>query len=403
MRTLLVSALVVWLMHLGPGLRPAAAQSSITPLEFYAAGEPPPGWSFTPAIDYALVWDSNVLMENVGSTIVSEQLHVLKPRGTVSFVGRRTNFNALYGGAFVQHPNLSSLDSYEQRVSASGQRLLSRRTTISATYSAVDSPTTELVELVGVPFTRIGTQRHHVRAGMTTQLSRVSGLTTAYRFQRIDFDELPSQFAVLNGGYSHGGTAAFTQSLTERVSLMANYDIDRAIVIDGSTFLIQNGRGGAEYTINRDTRVYGSAGVSYLSSVEGRPARTGPSIDLGLVREVQDATVSVGYSRSFVPSYSFGGTSDNEELRATIRMPLARRLVTRSAVSYRINQPLELSEDLELRTLWFHGSVGYLLTGWAQVEAYVAGSRQHVERPDGRVNRTTVGIQITAATTTRIR
>lgn len=404
MRALLVATGIAALLHAGGGIRSASAQSSVTPLEITAAGRPPAGWSFTPAIDYAFVWDSNVLMENVGSTIVSEQLHVIKPRGALSFVGRRGQLSGVYGGAFAQHPNLSSLNSFDQRGSVGGTRVLSRRMSLSGGYSMIVAPTTELVELVGVPFSRVGSQRQDARAGLSTTLSRKTSLSTSYRFQKVDFDDELADLTVLNGGYSHGASVGLRHSLSERLAFTTDYFADRATFINGSSFTVQNGRAGVAYAINIDTSVYGSAGVSYLGAVAGRESRIGPSLEVGLTREFRATTLSVSYHRSYVPSYGFGGTSDNEELRTTVRMPLTQRLFTRSALSFRRNQPLELTQsDLTLRTLWYHASLGYVLTDWARVEGYTSGSRQQVDRPDGRVNRYTFGVQITAATTTRIR
>lgn len=404
MRALLIATGIAAVLHAGGEIRPASAQSSVTPLELAAAGQPPAGWSFTPAIDYAFVWDSNVLMENVGSPIVDEQLHVLKPRGVLSFVGRRDELSASYGGAFVQHPNLSSLNSFDQRAAVGAKRLLSRRMSLSGGYSIIAAPTTELVELVGVPFTRVGSQRQDARAGLSTTLSRKTELTTSYRFQRVDFDDQLDNLTILNGGHAHGGSVGVKHALTERLALTTDYFMDRATFVNGSTFTVQNGRAGFAYAINVDTNVYGSAGASYLGAVAGRESRIGPSIEVGVLREFRSTTLSVSYHRSYVPSYGFGGTSDNEELRTTVRMPITQRLFTRSALSFRRNQPLELTQgDLTLRTLWYHGSLGYVLNDWARLEAYTSGSRQQVDRPDGRVNRYTFGVQITAALTTRIR
>jgi hypothetical protein len=400
MRAFYIATIAAALVHAGAAT--AAAQSSVTPLEAPGAGTPPPGWSFTPAIDYALLWDSNVLMENVGSTIVSEQLHVLKPRGTVAFVGRRGDFNANYGGAFVQHPTFSSLNSFDQRLAVNSSRLLTRRIAISGHYGFTTSPTTELVELVGVPFARIGSERQEANGGITTLLSRKLELQTAYRFQRIDFDQDLSSTTVLNGGHSHGGTVGLKHKLTERFSLTGNYYFDRATFVNGSSFALQNGWAGVEYAINADTRAFGSGGMSYLSGVDGRPSRSGPALQVGIARSLQDATISVSYTRSYVPSYGFGGTSNNEELRTILRVPLSRRFFTQSAVSVRRNEPLETT-GLTLRSTWYHGSLGYVLADWARIEAYTAGSRQNIARPDGRVNRYSFGVQITAATTTRIR
>jgi hypothetical protein len=400
MRLLIVVTAITAFAHVAAP--PLHAQSSVTPLELPSAGTPPAGWSFTPAIDYALLWDSNVLMENVGSTIVGEWLHVLKPRGSVDFVGRRGHLNAHYGGALVQHPTLGSLTSYDQRAAFSANRLLTRRTSAFAHYGYLSSPTTELVELVGVPFARVGSRRQDVRAGVTSQLSRRMELSTTYRFQKIDFSQDLDALTRLNGGYSHGGTLGVKYALTPRLALTADYFLDRPTFINGSSFVVQNTWAGVEYAINAETRAFGSAGASYLGGVDNRPARTGPAMQVGIARNLRDAVLSVSYTRSYVPSYGFGGTSNNEELRSTLRVPLTRRIFTQGALSVRRNEPLETA-DLTLRSMWYHGSVGYLLADWARIEAYTAGSRQHIARPDGRVNRYTFGVQVTAATTTRIR
>ena len=400
MRRLLILAIAVAMSHVSAAA--AGAQSSVTPLELPATATPPAGWSFTPAIDYALVWDSNVLLENVGSPIVSEQVHVIKPRGTLGMVARRGTFDASYSGTFVQHPTLSSLNSYDQRLAVNGTRLLTRRTSMFAAYSTLSSPTTELVEFVGAPFLRIGSERHDIRTGVASQLSRKTELRGSYRFQRIDFDQDLLPLTLVNGGHSHGGTVGIKHALTGRLALTGDYFMDRATFVSGSTFIVQNGLAGLQYAFNAETRVFGSGGVSYLSAVEDRPSRVGPSIQVGLSRDVHPATLTVGYTRSFVPSYGFGGTSDNEDFRAALRMPLAARWFTQSAVSFRRNDPLR-EGGRPLRTLWFHGSIGYLLSDWARVEGYTSGSRQNLALVGGRINRYTFGVQVTAATTTRIR
>jgi hypothetical protein len=400
MRLLAVTSICAALAHLSAPQ--ALAQTSVTPLDFVTVGPPPAGWSFTPALDYAFMWDSNVLIENMVSEPIGEQLHVLKPRGAASFDGRRTKFGAQYSGAFVQHPTLSSLNSYDQRASVSASRLVTRRFSLFGNYEAAAVPTTELIELADVPFARIGTQRQDVRAGATARLSRKTELTGAYRFEWVRFDQDPNRLTFLNGGHSHGGNAGLRHAITDRFTLTADYDVQRAIMVNGQTFLLQNSWGGAEYRLSEDVRVFGSAGISYLGGVDGGPARRGPAMRVGIARNFDTTQIGATYSRSYVPSYGFGGTSDNEELTTHLQMPVARRVVTRAAFSWRRNEPLE-ARNLKLRSLWFHGSVGYLLTDWARVEAFSAGSRQDIDRPGGRVNRYTFGVQITAATTTRIR
>jgi hypothetical protein len=145
--------------------------------------------------------------------------------------------------------------------------------------------------------------------------------------------------------------------------------------------------------------------VSYLGAVGDRPAHLGPSLRLGIARRVGQTEMGVSFTRAFVPSYGFGGTSDNEDLTARARMPLARRLFLNSSASLRRNEPLATatSAGFELRSLWLYGSVGYVLTDWMRVEAFTAATRQRSDQPGGRMNRYQLGLQITAAPTMRMR
>jgi hypothetical protein len=380
----------------------AEAQSSAIPLEFRMTGDPTPGWSFTPSLDYAFMWDSNVLIENAVSDEVSEQLHVFRPNAALGFYGRRGTFDVNYHGAFVQHPRLPSLNSYDQRLSADARRLLTRRVSLEAQYGASISPTTELLELVGVPFSRVGSQRQDARGGITAQLSRRLELSTSYRYQWVRFDDDPNVITVLNGGQSHGGNLGIRHALAPRLALTADYDLQRGSMVDGQRFTLQNSWAGVDYQLTPNTRVSGSGGLSYLGGIAGGEGRRGPALRVGLSHKVERAQMGVSYSRSFVPSYSFGGTSDNEELNTHLQLPIARRWVARGAFALRRNDPLEV-ENLSLRSMWVHGSIGYLLNDWARVEAFSGGTRQDIDRPGGLVNRYVFGLQVTAATTARIR
>lgn len=390
-----------WIVLAALVAAPASAQMSMSPIEFGAEARPA-GWSFTPAFNYAFVWDSNVLFENVGSDIVDEQMHMLKPRGVLAFVGRRGEMNVDYGGAFVQHPELRSLNSYDQRLGINATRHLSRRASMFARYAGVIAPSTELVELVGVPFVRIGSRRQDLRAGVDVALSRSTQVNASYNFQWIDFARDLEGVNVLNGGQSHGVNAGVKHVLTRRFSLTGDWDYTDAKVVDGDRFALQNSWGGAEYAVSDDMRVFAAAGVSHLGAVGGRPARTGPSLRVGFTRDIAPAALSVIYSRSYVPSYSFGGTTDNEELGVRVAMPISRRVYTASALSLRRNDPLD-AVGPTLHSTWFYGSVGYLLANWVRVEGYTSLARQNIDRPDGRINRYQFGLQLSAATTARIR
>lgn len=382
---------------------PAAGQVGVTPLAPGLTTERPAGWTFTPAFDYAFIWDSNVLFDNVGSDLVREGLHVVKPNGTLGFLSERTAFDVLYSGAFVQHPNLSSLNSYDQRLTLNAMRQLTRRTSVFARHNATVAPTTELLELVGVPFTRLGVHRHELRSGVELMPSRQTQLALTYRFQWVDFRPDASGVDILRGGHNHGGNISLRRTLTRRTTLAGEYDLQQATVIDGGHFQIQNSWGGLEYRLTELTQLVGGVGLARLSGAEGRPAQSGPSMRFGVMRRTPVAEISMLFHKSYVPVYSFGGTSDNEELTTRLLLPIARRWTVSGSVSLRRNEPLDATEGFSLRSVWAYGSVAYRLTDWMRLEAYSSGVRQMSDQVDGRINRYTFGVQVTAATTTRIR
>ena len=130
--------------------------------------------------------------------------------------------------------------------------------------------------------------------------------------------------------------------------------------------------------------------------------RTGPAWRLGLIRKVGRAGADVLYTRSFVPSYGFGGTMQNQEVTARLQLPLGRRVYTTSMLSWRRDDPLTVAQ-LPLRSYWIEGSIGYAVTPWVRFEAFYAGTYQTIDRPGGALDRNRVGLQIMTAKPVRIR
>ncbi len=92
----------------------------------------------------------------------------------------------------------------------------------------------------------------------------------------------------------------------------------------------------------------------------------------------------------------------NEEATARLRLPLARRVYTSTAVSWRRNDPL-LDGELPLRSLWIEGTIGYAVTPWVHVEAFYGGTHQTIDRPGGVLDRNRIGFQVITAKPVRIR
>jgi hypothetical protein len=104
----------------------------------------------------------------------------------------------------------------------------------------------------------------------------------------------------------------------------------------------------------------------------------------------------VNYSRSFVPSYGFGGTMQNEELTGHVRFPVGRRVSASSALSWRRNDPLTLGEP-PLRSFWVEGTVSYAATPWVRIEGFYGGTHQVIQRAGGTMDRNRAGVQVVTA------
>lgn len=379
----------------------ALAQSSITTV--VETGTPPPqnGWTIAPSFDVSHFWDDNVLFENKGEGVVGEALSLARPGAAVDFHGRRTDFGLRYHGAFVLHHDLRSLNSYEQRLALTTEHQLTRRTTFFLRHDAAAVPTTELSELTGVPFARIGSRLQDLRTGLDFMATRRLRTSATYRLRAVDFDRAPAAPTVLTGGHSHGATLSIDYSLTPRVMFTTDLDVHYATLVDGDRFDLQTAWSGIEFQHSDSMRFFGGAGASRLGPGRLHETQVGPAWRAGLARRLRDGLITVLYTNSFVPSYGFGGTMQNEDLSARVRLPLSRHMYSAVAVAGRRNDPLD-ARELALRSVWFDGRIGYMFSQWLRVEAFATGTHQNVARPGGIVDHRQFGFQVTAATRTRI-
>jgi uncharacterized protein (PEP-CTERM system associated) len=386
-------------------LRPAAAAAQETNLAPTADANPlaPVGWSFTPSLAYSGSWDDNVLIRGKGDAAPGDFLNVVNPRGALDYNGRRGQMSLSYDGAFLLYRDLHSLDSYDQHAWFYARRLLTPHVGLFVRNTAASVPTTELAQFVAIPFVRTGSRLDDLRTGIEAAFTKRTSMVASYDFEYVDFDHSQPGAEALRGGHSHGASANGRHILTDRLALTADYGFQHALVgTIGQTFNIQNAWVGGEYKLSNLTRVFAAGGVSRLASTEISTDRTGPAWRLGLTRQFRTAGVDLLYTRSFVPSYGFGGTMQNEEATARLRLPLARRVYTSTAASWRRNDPL-LDGELPLRSIWIEGTIGYAVTPWVHVEAFYGGTHQTIDRPGGVLDRNRIGFQVVTAKPVRIR
>lgn len=393
-----IAALLAAVLHAGA----ASAQETNIVAAAPTTVALPAGWTFTPSMTYAGSWDDNVLVRGKGDQTTRDYLNVLNPRAALNLNGRRGQLSAAYDGAFVMYHDLATLNSYDQHASFLGRRLLSPHTALFLSNTAASVPTTELSQFIAVPFIRTGSRLDDLRTGVETAFSKRTSLTAAYNFQWVNFDHSQPGADGLRGGHSHGGSLTVKHALSERLSLTADYDLQHATIgTAAQTFDVQNGSAGFEYKVSDLTRIFASGGVSRLGVTDFSGVHIGPAWRVGLTRAFAAAGADLLYSRSFVPSYGFGGTMQNEEATARFRVPLSRRIYSTSALSWRRNDPLTPGE-LSLRSYWVEGTLGYAATPWVRLEMFFAGTRQTIDRPGGIVDRNRIGFQVTTAKPVRV-
>jgi hypothetical protein len=362
---------------------------------------PIPGWSFTPSFVYAGGWDDNVLLRGNGDARPGDYATSLSPNGELAFNGRREEFSAAYSSTFVQYRTLTPLNSLEQRGSISARRRMTRHVTFFARASATSVPTTDLVEFVAVPFVRLGSRLADVHSGVETALTKRTSMVASYNLQWVNFDRDPLLGLVLLGGRSQGASLLVRHMLDSRTALIADYDLQRATIVSGGRFDVENAQAGVELRPWQSTRLYGTVGFSRLD-VGGLPSRTGPAWRAGVRRQLRTSALDVVYTRSFVPALGFGGTTQNEQLTAGLTQPIGHRFYLRSSISWARNQPLTIG-GLKLRSTWIAGSAGYALRPWIRFEGFYDGTAQNIDQPGGQMDRNRVGFQIITTRPMRIR
>jgi len=166
--------------------------------------------------------------------------------------------------------------------------------------------------------------------------------------------------------------------------------------------VVQNAMVGVERLLTKTMRISGAVGVARLDAPLFGPPKTGPSYRFTLSRDLGRSVVDVLFSQSYVPSWSFGGTTQNDEVTLRLRVPLARRLYTQSLVSWRKDDPL-VENTPGLKSLWIQATVGYTARSWVRIEGYYLGTQQTFVTNDALLHHNQIGFQVVATKPVRLR
>ena len=354
-----------------------------------------PGWVFTPSMSVGVSHDDNPLLASHGNPAPNDVVTLVRPGGELSFTQKHTRLAMNYRGTLVRYRDLTQFDNYGQRGTVEFRHQPTKRMHFFLHNSFMDSPTTEAVQVAGVPFYRTGTTHDEFEGGASVMATKTLEIRSAYRFQWLEFDRPQDLFgALLQGGHAHGMVVDARQQVSPHWRVGASWDF-RHSRLSGSTgtFDVQNTEGILEWQASPTMVVEGGAGLSYLSLPAPLGTQTGPAFHAALRKTTQYAFLSLSARRSFVPAFSFGGSLQNQEVSGAVRVPFAsHRGYVSTAVTWRDSAPA-LAEELGLKALWVDTTVGYALQRWLSIEGFYIGAFQDTPVAGGRVDRNRFGVQ----------
>ena len=363
---------------------------------------PPPGWSLTPAMGVSQTWDDNVTLKGPGDNPVSDVINVVNPRAELNYNGPRGQLAARYDGAFLLYRSSTTLNSYEQHGSLAAKRKLSTRTALFINGGASVAPTTELLQLTAVPYVRAGARTEDARVGIESALSKRLSIVADVHGQEVVFDDKAPFANLLLGGTSFGAGLVLRERLSEQTTLTADYDGLRANIGERhDIFVVQNATAGLERQLTRTTRIFAAAGVARLDAPAFGPPKTGPSYRFGLARDLRSSVVEFLLYRSFVPSWSFGGTTQNEEATVKLRVPCragcTRSRWCRGGMTIRSSPSRRRCGRSGFRPRWGTRAVV------GANRRLLPGYRQTVVSPDELLTHNQIGFQVIASKPVRLR
>lgn len=378
---------------------PAAAQEPAPEFQPWRI----PGWTFTPGVILGALFDSNVAIASpdVNKKTASDQLYNVAPFGDLSYLGPRTSFSAGYRGTLQRYFDFDNLDGTDHRAYLSLRERLTRRLTVFAndTYSQV--PTTDRLELNGLPFQRTGARYNSLAGGVESRITKNADAVIRYEMTWVDFVRKDTN---LVGGVVNGIHGQVTHRFSERLSAGVEYGARLADLNAGTKQLgFQDGGTVVRYRTGESTTFEASAGVAHLVDRNAHITRTGPYTKVDLTRRAERATFGLGFSRSYVPSLAFGGTNQAQEVRGYVQMPLSgNRLYVQESASWRRTDPF-IKTELPLDSIFLHNVLGYAVQKWLRVEGYYMFTTQDNRVAGGQISRHVGGLQVVVAEPVRIR
>jgi hypothetical protein len=148
----------------------------------------PPGWVFTPSVGFGGTWDDNLLLASEGDPRLKDYGTPVDSGLTLAYRGRRLNLSGSYGGSFVMYRTYDEVNSASQRARVYLEHRATSRLKVFAEENYIDAPSTDALNLAGVPFYRTGSRTNEAGGGIEALLARHTTLVAGYVLRSVAFD-----------------------------------------------------------------------------------------------------------------------------------------------------------------------------------------------------------------------
>jgi hypothetical protein len=368
-----------------------------------------PGWTFTPGFSVEETYDDNISMFVVTTPedVNNDFLTRYAPSADLHYSGKHTSFDSGYSGAFLAYRTFAELNQWDQHGHVSIKRQESARLEWLAGAMAATVPTTDLVDLAGIPFRRVGTSVANANASIKYRLNARNTLNGSTVLQRVEFNQPRVPSAFLRGGRAFSAFGGWRNHVSERLGLGVDYGLRRSVAIENTVpFVIHSIQGAADYAASPTWDISASGGIVFLSQNALTPGSTGPAWRLAADHHRANMTFSAWYLQTYVPSFGLGGgTVRSHEVGAGFHSPLfhKRHLYTDESLHFRDDTPLTVVfGQLPLRSLRIRSAVGWAPNPWLRVEGFYTRVQQTTLIAGGQMYRNLLGVQIVTSRPMRI-
>jgi hypothetical protein len=365
----------------------------------------PAGLVLTPSAGVAALWDDNVALTSDDIGTLEDFVTAVTPNVALIHRARRGTLSLQYRGTYELHRELTEFDTADHRGRLDFDRQVSRRVSLFARNEFARAPTTQITSPATglVTLQRRTTRFNDFRGGAEITPTDRMTISAAYVSQWIKLARGPLVDPLLQGGRSDGADISALQRLTPRFAVGGRYDAQRAVVANGGEgFNVQRALALLEYALGPTLTLTGEAGRAWQTAGLNRDGQAGPAYQVGLQYQRQQLVLDVSYGRSFLPSFGFGGTVQNEEFRSSVRAPISRRIEVDMNASWRVNDQLNRS-DLSLRSTTINAALAYLPVRWLRVEAFTLYSDQNSQIAGGQLSRAQTGVRVSTLHLMRLR